>query len=145
MRVWDTADSVEEWIRLAKRYRRSAELLVQDPLAAEVAWSNAGFACECILKAAIMANERLNSWPSIKDRRELYVHDLEKLAAILQLQIGPFHSVAPAWSVLVKWRRDHMYAPGQLPLPVIKSLLDAAFSERGLEPWIFQSYLKSYV
>lgn len=137
----EQANSVEQWIALARVYRANAFLVVDMPGMEQLAWSSAGFACECLMKAAIMAKERLNSWPSRDSRRELHTHDLERLAAILGISIAPDDDVAAAWSVVTKWRRHHMYTASGFPAPVARSLLSAAFGEDGLEQWLFQSYL----
>jgi hypothetical protein len=143
--VDQTANSVEEWLRVAARHRAAAEQLVTLPELTQLSWSNAGFACECVFKAAIMAKERLNSWPSRSSRPELYTHDLAQLAKILGFEVKPIDQVAPAWSVVVRWRRHHMYNSNNMPMPVAQGLMDAVFGEEGVTQCLKQSYLKTYI
>lgn len=138
------ADSVEGWLKLALRWKRLAELAQSDPITRNAAWANAGFVVECVLKAAIMSHERLNSWPDRRTRKELYDHDLQKLAAILGMQITVTDPVAPAWAVVISWQRDHMYVADEMPEPVVTGLMDAAFSDDGVVRWISRNYLRNY-
>jgi hypothetical protein len=125
---------------LVENSRRQAEFCLQAGIAS-AAWSHCGFAVECALKAAIMHKERLNSWPSREARRELHTHDLQDLAKILGWQPTPQEDVAPAWNVVVKWRRGHMYTP-DMPHVVARDLYDATFGEEGVVTWISQCFLK---
>lgn len=143
--MYETADSVEEWLKLMRRHKIAAQMMVHSPELTHLAWSNAGFACECLLKAAIMARERLNTWPSSSVRREVHTHDLEKLASILGMTIQPADVVAPAWSVVIRWKRHHMYAAGLMPAPVAQNLIEAVFGEEGVERWVCQNYLGSFI
>jgi hypothetical protein len=119
-------------------------LALADPVARNVAWAHAGFACECMLKAAIMAHERLNAWPDRSSRPELYTHRLDQLAKVLGLQIGPTDEIAAAWAAVLDWRREHAYVSDQIPAPVLIDLIEAVFSEGGIIPWLSQRYLQSY-
>lgn len=140
----DQANSVEEWLEVAHSYKKAALVTAQMPETVNVAWSNAGFACECLLKAAIMAKERLNSWPTRGSRKELYTHDLKDLARILDMSISVDDPVAPAWQVVVSWRREHMYQSHPKPLTVVNDMMDAVFGSGGVEEWICQNFLKAY-
>lgn len=107
------------------------------------AWSAAGFALECTLKAAIMHREGLNSWPSRDRRRDLYTHNIAELAAILGMQVDAAHPIAPAWAVVLQWRRDDMYSL-RMNQAVATSLIEAVFSEDdGVATWIRRNYLRT--
>lgn len=121
-------------------YRKLADQAVMDTSTASAAWSQAGFALECTFKAAIMRRERLNGWPSRDSRRELYTHDLAKLAQILGLVVDAAHPIAPAWAVVLQWRRDDMYST-KMTRAVAISLCEAVFSEEGVATWIRRNFL----
>jgi hypothetical protein len=136
-----TADSVEEWLELAEMYRKLARQALMDTSTASAAWSQAGFALECTLKAAIMRRERLNSWPSREARRDLYTHSLRDLARILGMTVDAAHPIAPAWAVVLQWQRDDMYS-SKMTRVVVVQLYDAVFSEdEGVATWIRQNFL----
>lgn len=61
-----------EWLAVAKQHETSARLLAESRVAAAQAYSHAGFAVECALKAYIMRMGRLNGWPDRDSRPELY-------------------------------------------------------------------------
>lgn len=140
--VDETCNSVEDWVALARRARDFCVGALAAGLSPGMIWSNAGFPCEYLLKAAIMRKERLNAWPDPKQRRELYTHDLEALLRILGAQISPEEDVAPAWAVVMIWRRAHMYRPEETPVTLVRDFLEAAFGEGGFEEWMLQNYLK---
>lgn len=83
----ETAETVEEWIELYRTQRKIAEMLVRDPTVYVQAWSHAGFSIECLIKAAIMSQQRLNRWPSRKERKDLYVHTIQELLALLGIKL----------------------------------------------------------
>lgn len=139
-----TASSIEEWIALAKSARTSAYALLKHPSTHNQAWSQAGFSIECLLKASIMAKERFNTWPSRGARGDLYTHDLEKLADILGMKVLPADPVAPSWSVVLQWRREHSYVSKVRPAAITNGLIDAAFSDNGVFQWISRRYLLNY-
>ncbi|MBS7542544.1 hypothetical protein [Ancylobacter oerskovii] len=141
---FQTADTIDGWLELARVARRMAEMAMSEPMTRNAAWAHAGFACECLLKASIMAKERLNRFPDRRERRELYVHDLGALAKLLGVQIGPMDEVAPAWMVALEWRRDHAYVDGRMPVAVVQGLFDAVFSDGGVGEWIVRNYLRNY-
>ncbi|TXN72402.1 hypothetical protein [Methylobacterium sp. WL6] len=117
-----------------------ADQALGNPKTSTMAWSNAGFAVECTLKAAIMRAQGLNSWPSRAARSDLYTHDLAALAAVLGMVVAPTDTVAPSWAVVLKWRREHMYSPPMTRV-VAQSLREAAFSATdGVAPWICAKY-----
>ncbi|NIJ57240.1 hypothetical protein FHS82_001066 [Pseudochelatococcus lubricantis] len=53
--------------------------------------------------------------------------------------------LAPYWQVVLQWRREHTYVAGEMPLTVVRELLDAVFSDDGVVPWVCRSYLGSYM
>lgn len=138
-----TADTVEEWIELYRMNRRIAEQLIDHPTDYVQAWSNAGFAIECLIKAAIMSQERLNSWPSRSHRKDLYVHSIKELLSAAGVSISPIDTAAPAWSIMFRWERTHTYVT-QMPKAVAIDCLSAAFSDEGAAEWLFQNCLKNY-
>ncbi|MGW8820429.1 hypothetical protein [Heyndrickxia sporothermodurans] len=138
-----SADSVDEWLELADMYRTLARQALMDEKTTSAAWSQAGFALECTLKAAIMRRERLNSWPSRESRRDLYTHNLADLARILGMTINAAHPIAPAWAVVLQWRREDMYSL-KMTRAVAVSLFDAVFSDDdGVATWIRQNFLRT--
>lgn len=139
----EKADTVEGWIALYEVHRRSAEVLINDPVAYPQAWSSAGFCVECLLKAAIMSNQRLNRWPSRAERRDLYVHTIKDLVSILGASISPDDKAAPAWHVAMTWQRGHTYV-ATMPKVVATDCMSAVFSDEGVVEWLFQNYLKTY-
>ena len=108
-------------------YRELADHALSNEKTASAAWSQAGFALECTLKAAIMRQERLNSWPSRASRRDLYTHDIGELARILGMTIDAAHPIAPAWAVVLQWRREDMYSL-KMTRVVAVQLVEAVFS-----------------
>lgn len=134
------ADSPDEWLALAEKSRQVALFALTMPDMGNVAWSHSGFACECLLKAAIMITERFNSWPSRSRRPDLYTHDLEKLAKLLNWKVGIEDEIAPSWAVVTQWRREAMYYPTMNKV-VANSLFDAVFGEKGVAKCLSQTFL----
>lgn len=97
---------------------------------------HAGFIVECCLKAYIMHRERLNSWPSIAARRELYTHDLRKLCEIAEIAMDATDELAPAWHVVLEWDRNQAYDVGLMPTKVAIAMLEAASGEKGVASWL---------
>lgn len=122
-------------------YRELADHALSHEKTTSAAWSQAGFALECTLKAAIMRRERLNSWPSRAARKDLYTHDLADLARILGMTVDAAHPIAPAWAVVLQWRREDMYSL-KMTRAVAVQLVEAVFSnDDGVGPWIHQNFL----
>lgn len=145
MQFEDSPDSVEGWLRLVERSRHICEAVIDNPHTAPAAWQNAGFAVECTLKAAIMAKERLNQFPSRRERKELYTHSLPELLKILGVEVTLDMEMAPAWSVVTRWRREHTYSAGHIPKPMVRGIVNAAFSQEGVIQWISQRFLKGHL
>ncbi|MFD2248949.1 hypothetical protein ACFSJ2_01475 [Pseudochelatococcus lubricantis] len=143
--MFEQADSVDEWLRIARSNRDAAYALVYVPSTRNIAWERAGFAAECVLKASIMAKERLNRFPPRALRRDLYDHDLGRLSRTLGMEVMADDDLAPYWQVVLQWRREHTYVAGEMPLTVVRELLDAVFSDDGVVPWVCRSYLGSYM
>ena len=139
----ETAETVEEWIELYRTQRKIAEMLVRDPTVYVQAWSHAGFSIECLIKAAIMSQQRLNRWPSRKERKDLYVHTIQELLALLGDKIDPLDPAAPAWAIMFRWERSHTYV-AKMPRLVAEDCLESAFSSDGVAQWLFTKYLKNY-
>lgn len=98
--------TIDEWLSLAGQHEAAARKLAgARPTAAQGYW-HAGMAIECALKAAIMHHERLNTWPSISSRRELYTHDVRDLFRLAGIQVQATDATAPAWHVALQWDRN---------------------------------------
>jgi hypothetical protein len=143
--VFETASSIEDWIRLARQANAAAYLLVEHEPTRNAAWAQADFACECIVKASIMASKRLSTFPSRRESPELFDHDLQRLAQVLGFTVDPDDEVAPAWAVVVQWRREHTYVDKIIPEIVVRDLLKAAFSAEGLVPWMCRTFLRNHM
>lgn len=135
-------ESVEDWLALVESCRILCERCKEDSQVSGMVWAQAGFAVECILKAAIHSKERLNRWPN--DRPDLRTHNLKELANSLGLNINSSHPIAPAWATVIQWRRSDMYNPNEIKPRVLQGLLDAVFSEKGVIVWMRQNYLRNY-
>lgn len=128
--------SPSEWLSLARQHETSARLLAEDRVAAAQAYWHVGFATECALKAYIMWKERLNRWPDITSRKELYTHDLSKLVGIARIELKTNDPIGPSWAVVLQWDRGQSYDPVRMPRRVARSMVDAAFGEMGVVTWI---------
>lgn len=128
--------SPSEWMSLASQHERSARLLAVDRFAAAQAYAHVGFAAECALKAYIMRKERLNAWPDIELRKELYTHDLRRLVQIAGIELKPKDPIGPSWAVVLQWDRGQAYDPDRMPRRVARSMIEAAFGEKGVVTWI---------
>src|SRR5579863_8339186 len=128
--------SPSEWLRLAHQHEASARLLAEDRIAAAQAYSHVGFATECALKAYIMWKERLNTWPDKSLREEVYTHDLRRLVQIARIELKPGDPIGPSWAVVLQWDREQAYDPARMPRRVARSMVDAAFGDRGVVTWI---------
>lgn len=143
--MFEQANSVDEWLQVARSNRDAAYALMPVPSARNIAWERAGFAAECVLKASIMAKERLNAFPPKSLRRDLYDHDLLRLSRILGMEITADDDLAPHWQIVLQWRREHTYVVGEMPLIVVRELVEAVFSDDGVVPWVCRNYLGSYM
>jgi HEPN domain-containing protein len=92
------ASSVDEWFGEARNYHQAAEAAAREHLWRQ-AYQQAGQAVELALKGRIMRRERLNRWPDRHERRDLYIHDLGRLAALAGIQVF-FEQEALAGSTL---------------------------------------------
>jgi len=129
-------DSVAEWIALARMLERRARLLADDRALASGAWNDAGFAVECAIKAVIMYRERLNRWPEKAEHPEYYDHNLKRLAALAGIAITPSHPIAAAFKVVFDWNRSQTYSYKAMPRAVARGMVEAAFGEEGVVPWL---------
>jgi hypothetical protein len=111
-------------------------LLAESRVAAAQAYSHAGFAVECALKAYIMWKGRLNGWPDRDSRPELYTHDLRKLVGIAGIQLSTIDPIGPSWKVVLDWDRNQAYDPNPMPRRVARSMVEAAFGQKGVVTWI---------
>jgi hypothetical protein len=127
------ANSVDEWKQLADQQEAAALALLNGSQYGPLPWSLAGFAIECALKGAIMKKFGFNP--------DLYVHDLQCLAKILGMTISASDATAPSWSLVINWRREHMYNPN-LPAIYTQQLCVAALDPtKGVKAWIYQNFL----
>lgn len=140
--IGQQADSVEEWMDLVKQCQIAADQLLLNDATAHMSWHFIGFAAECAVKAAIMRQNRFNSWPSREARPDVHVHSLKALAKAANIVILPTDAVAPFWQVALSWQRQHMYYPKGAPLVVTRQIYEAVFDEQeGVVAWISRRYL----
>ena len=128
--------SPSEWLRLARQHEEAARALAENRVAAAQSYSHVGFATECALKAYIMWKERLNRWPDRGARGELYTHDLRKLLEISGIDQSTRDPIGPSWAVVLQWDREQGYDPAPMPRKVARSMVEAAFGEKGVVTWI---------
>lgn len=101
----------------------------------------AGYAVECMLKAAICA--RLAKEEAFPDRnsKQFYVHDLDELLALAGLReiISADERVAKNWMVIQTWNPEQRYAESSIAS--IDDFMNALEDpESGILPWLFQRY-----
>jgi hypothetical protein len=128
--------SPSEWLNLARQHEVAARALAENRVAAAQAYSHVGFAAECALKAYIMWKEGLNRWPDRSSRSELYTHDLRRLVEIAGIRQSSRDPIGPAWAVVLQWDREQGYDPAPMPRKVARSMVEAAFGEKGVVTWI---------
>jgi hypothetical protein len=128
--------SSSEWLSLVRQHEVAARRLADDRLAAAQAYFHVGFATECALKAYIMWSERLNNWPDRDSRRELYTHDLSKLVALAGIELTTTDPIGASWKTVLDWDRSQGYDPNPMPRKVARSMIEAAFGEKGVVTWI---------
>lgn len=125
-------------MQLSRQHRNAAKTLC-DARQPNEAWNHAGFAVEATLKAAIMAKERLNRWPSPVDDPGLWTHDLQHLAERLGVNYQTFDARDPAaasWKMCFEWQRGHGYSVDKLPLKFATQMCEAAFGAKGVVEWL---------
>jgi hypothetical protein len=139
--VPDQADTVEDWLRLARRQEAAARALLDKKLTAD-AWGHAGFGVECTLKAAIIKHQRFNRWPSRSLRADLHTHNLFYLMQEAGIQSADLHNdpIAPKWQTVLLWRRGDAYDPAAMPVKVAQDMLDAAYGSDGVVAWICRRF-----
>lgn len=132
---------VEDWHRDALSQQRAALACFQHGLHKE-AYVHAGFALECALKSVIMHRERMNRWPRMRERSELYDHAPQRLLALagleasIQDEVLAGSPVGIAWLVAKDFQYNRRY-PDRVTFP--KSLAEDmlhALDEQGLIRWI---------
>ena len=121
---------------LAAQHEQSARVLARDRVAAGQAFFHVGIAAECSLKAYIMWNERLNSWPARGLRPDLYTHNLWKLVQIAGIALNTKDPIGPSWKVVLDWDRNQAHDPKPMPRRVARSMIEAAFGPQGVVTWI---------
>lgn len=125
-----------DWERKAQEQAKTARLL-----AAAHQWSDAfqhaGFAVECALKCRVMRFKRLNSWPDRTSRKDLYVHNLRKLAssagieAMLLAETAARTDIGLAWMIVKDWSIEVRYDPRPFPARRGADMV-AAVADKGL-------------
>jgi HEPN domain-containing protein len=107
-------ETADQWEARGRTKLNTAKHLLQISNMEE-AFHVAGVAVECELKARIMRFERLNRWPEMSSRRDLYTHDLTSLLvkagleAAMDSQIDNATSLASAWLVVRNWTIGSRY------------------------------------
>ena len=127
---------MEAWLSLCDQHEVMANSALHYPKARGQAYFHAGLAVECALKAYIMRQERLNSWPSRVSRPDLFTHDLRRLLHISGIAISATDALAPAWNLVMQWDRNQGYDPAPMPERVARSWVDAAFGTDGVVTWL---------
>jgi hypothetical protein len=121
---------------LARQHETTARLLAENREVAAQAYFHVGFAAECALKAYIMWSERLNNWPDRDSRPDLYTHDLTRLADLAGIERRTTDPIGPSWKTVLDWNRSQGYDPNPMPRKVARSMVEAAFGEKGVVTWI---------
>lgn len=131
----EEANSVDEWLQLAQRYRGDARLLLKNGRASG-AWQSIGFSVEFVVKAAVMKRAGYNRWPP-----ELRIHDLDRLMGELGVDVRGMvgHPVGPKLKVVLGWRRRHGYT-GSMPERFAQQIWDAAYGDDGVVEWLATNY-----
>jgi HEPN domain-containing protein len=136
--------TASDWARIARENVRDAQ-----ELANSRGWRNAymlaGLAVECALKARIMRHLGLNRWPSLKERRELYSHDLGKLAElaglrpILEEAVARSEPLGAAWMVAKDFAINRRYPSGRpFPVRLGRDMVEAVAGQNGLVEWLIR-------
>ena len=130
-------NSPDDWRALALRQEASARHLLDGAFTGD-AFFHAGISVEAMLKAAVMKHEGLNRWPDRSDRRELYSHNLVRLAGLAGVEIFDLahDPIAPRWQVVRLWKRAEAYDPAVMPLRVARDMVEAACGSEGVNRWI---------
>ena len=124
------------WLELVRQHELAARALVGNRDTAAQSYFHVGMAAECALKAYIMWKERLNNWPDKDSRQELYTHDLRRLVQIAGIKLDTKDPIGPSWAVVFQWDRGQAYDAGPMPRKVARSVIEAAFGEKGVVTWI---------
>ena|SRR5688572_9180606 len=127
--------------KLADRYIRDAETLHRNR-----AWSSAyylaGYAVECALKARIAKEVRKHEFPDLKNTKEAYTHDLERLlgraglAEMLAERRKTADGFRNNWEmVVINWNSEVRY--DEVTKVMAEELIRAVNDSReGVLPWI---------
>ena len=126
-----------DFLRRVASKRAVALSMVDDAEHCFEAWLASGYAVEFALKALIMSYERLNAWPSRVSRPELYTHDLQGLFIRSGLAFAQVTgSLRGSLRTVLDWDRGHEYKTIAMPPKVARGMVDAAFGEDGVVPWL---------
>lgn len=108
-----------------------------DKLHCGEAWLAAGSAVEFALKAFIMRRNRMNSWPTLQERKELHTHDLLTLmvAAGLDRRRLPSELRVP-WKIVLDWDHTRQYDARNMPRKVARDMVQAALGANGVVEWL---------
>jgi hypothetical protein len=126
--------SLEEW--------EAAKVLHAQKLGSQ-AFQHAGFSIEFALKYRIMLTLGLNRWPDRDERRDLYVHDLGKLAMLagveadLASEVSANTAIGLAWMVAKDWTVETRYDPAPFPPRRVADMVKA-IGEMGLLEWLIR-------
>ncbi len=127
--------SPDDWLRLARQHELTARAMASSREAASQGFWHAGIAVEAALKAYIMAHERLNGWPSIDLRPELYTHDVRALMRVAGISVPRQGPVRASWQVALQWQRNQGYDPAVMPRKVAQGMVEAVFGVNGVVTW----------
>jgi hypothetical protein len=134
-------ESSEDWIRLWREHCRAAHALFSNRQHSQ-AWSHAGFAVECAIKAAIMVHLRLNRWPPKDFKPDYYIHDLAMLASYAGVDVRNLTKdpVFPRWCVVRQWQRGDAYDVIAMRKQVAADMLESACGEEGVIRWLMKRF-----
>lgn len=139
----ETSDVItsDDFARMARGKEFIAKSLQHDKKHCKEAWLAAGFALEFLIKAFIMKQRRLNSFPS-DPKSPLRTHNLRVLmkeagldqATVMSLPLTPIQKANIATALT--WSREHEYVGDRMPRAEARSMVDAIFGSSGVAEWL---------
>lgn len=91
-----------------------------------------------------MKKYRMNRWPDLDERPDLWTHNLRDLAAKIGVSpkgFSPTDPCAAAWRLAFSWDRQHGYNVNKLPGTVATDMFEAAFGANGVVEWLAKRFL----
>jgi HEPN domain-containing protein len=138
----DLAHARAELLEGAERKLSAARLLLDAGLPSE-AYYMAGYAVELLLKAIIARRFQGDTIPSLAFVRQIYTHDLEKLASVAGLQDDiakrrrTDRTFSAAWEEVTQWSPDARYRLNDMDIATsYLGRLTGSANEEGIVPWM---------